>query len=306
MHGESSYGFTSSVTSVAQRVAARHLQASQVKVEVDLEETLEARRKSPSFPEIIVGTFESTITLYRIFDDAELVRVLSTGKITGGTYSLKAERSYGASWGANISDVISWGNKLRGKRLGDSLFLARLDATGFKFLHLDLDVSIDPQGSPKQVIQVDRSRISTSLGASVAGVDLGDVELFTVDPNGQMSKITPSEAKELVSNRPKHEVELRRLAPHFYQGAILGVDVRVFQPYGDDGYTTWSVKTNDDREFVLGADTVYKAIDEARVAILENPEHPSLMDLTVSGRRGRKKKAPPESPRVIIQASWKL
>jgi hypothetical protein len=197
--GESSYRFCSGVDRLAKRVAARHLQASQVRILVDVPATLAAREKFKAHPEAVIATFDSSLTLYRIFDGEELARILSSGKITGGNYAVKAERAHGASWGEDISAVIRWGNQIRGARLGKKLYLARLDATGFRFFHLDPEIpDIDPNGPSEQPATMNRARINVGLGASIIDVGLDDVDLYTVREDGQISKLTTAEAKAQV------------------------------------------------------------------------------------------------------------
>lgn len=219
-------------------------------------------------PEQVVGTFDSSVSMYRVFDGEELSRILRSGKITGGTYSAKAERSNGASWGHNVTDVIQWGNRLRGKRYGDDLFLAKLDALGVRFHHLSPKVDFDPNGPPEQPANMDSSVCNVSLGCSMT-VDLNDVDLFVVHPDHQIRPLSKEEAKSYVEARPKKDVELREVHPQLLQGSILGVDVRVWQDGGK-----WKVVLNDDRFIVSDAPTKEDAIELARMAIRLRPARP--------------------------------
>lgn len=258
---------------IAQRVATRYLLASNIRILVDVPATKAVRERFSGHPEGVIAEFDSGLNLYRIFDGGELARIMSTGKITGGTYSVKAERAHGASWGENINQLVAWGNRERGKRLDDDIFLAKLDAIGFKFYHMDPEIGpIDFNGPDKQALPMNRSRIYLGTGASVMGVSLGDVELYRVDPDGQIHRLSPSEAKALVNKRPSKDVVLREIHAQLYQGSILGVDVRVWQDRG-----SWVVLLNDDRAIVKGAKTKDDAIELAKMGIKVNPSRPVAM-----------------------------
>lgn len=270
---------------VATRIVRRFL-ASHIKVIVDVPETLDARRKFPAHPEAVIASFASPITLYRIFDGEEMVRILSTGKITGGTYSVKAERSHGASWGSDMESVIRWGNNLRGKRLGDDLFLARLHASGKKFFHLDPEIrDIDPNGPSTQTMGMDANRINLSLGASVMDVSLGDVDLSLVHPDGRVEPLSANDAKSYVNKRVTKDVDLRKVHDKFYQGSIFGVDVRIYAE-GD----FWKVFLNDDRQIVSGAKTKDDAIELAQMSIKIRPDKPVPMDGSILEQKRRYEK----------------
>lgn len=253
------------------RVADRFKYARTVKVLIDREATLKARAQFSSHPDGIVGTFETDVTLYRIFDGEELARILQTGRITGGTYSVKAERAFGASWAEDISAVISWGNRLRGGRLGDELYLAKLSVLGKTFYHLDPGIPFDPESPEDQEATWDVSKCNLGLGCSVKDVSLSEVDLFRVDDGGQIHRLTVSEAKELV--KPPKPVDLRPVNSQLLQGSILGVDVRVAEKNG-----LWSVHLNDDRVIVTGAKSKEDAIELAQMSIRMRPDRPIRMD----------------------------
>lgn len=278
-----------------ERIVRRFL-ASQVKILVDVLGTLEARKRFPSYDQGVIATFESGLHLYRIFDGAELARILKTGKITGGTYSVKAERAHGASWGENITAVIEWGNTIRDKRLGGDLFLAKLDATGKKFYHLDPGIGpIDPSVRTQDAM-MDRAKISTGLGASIMDVDLHDVDLFVVHPNHRIEPLSIDEAKAYVEKRPKKDVDLQQVHGQLFQGTIFGVDVRVLQDKG-----TWKVVTNDDRIIASGSPSKEDAIELAQMAIHMRPERPIPMthDILEQKRRYQKHFEPDEDPEKV-------
>ena len=109
------------------------LQEQTVRVSVDQEKTAQGRKKYGG--QFVVGTFESPIKLYRILDGEELRAIASSGRITGGYYSIASEQAYGAAWGADRSEVVEWGNDQRGGRLGHELFLAEIEGQGRTFGH---------------------------------------------------------------------------------------------------------------------------------------------------------------------------
>jgi hypothetical protein len=271
------YNITRDQVESFRSVLARTKTASSVRIVVDLPKTLEARAKF-GHPEAIVARFDATISLYRILDGEELRRILASGKITGGTYSVKAERAHGASWGENINDLVSWGNRERGNRLGDDIFLAKLDAFDFTFFHLNPEVEVDPDGPDEQVTTMDRRRINLGLGVSIMNVGLDDVSLYEVHPDEHIKKITPSEAKDLL--KPPKDVDLRRLNPDLLQGSILGVDVRVWKKG-----PKWGVFLNDDRQIVSGADTPEDAIELAQMSIRMRPGKPVPMDAAMLAQK---------------------
>lgn len=179
--------------SILTRVVHRY--AAATRVVVDLQATLQARNKYPLFSDLIIGKFDSTTTMYRVFDEIELGHILASGRITGGNYSVKAERDHGASWGSNINEVIPWGLRQLGGRLGQELYLAKLDAFDVSFMHLDPGVAIDPNGAPEQTIVFDTSRCNTGLGCSLINVKLEDVDIFKVNSQGQIQRQSIAELK---------------------------------------------------------------------------------------------------------------
>lgn len=181
---------------LASRVFERFVQASSVRVMIDRDATLKARAKYPLFTDMIVGRFDQQISLYRIFDGKELQHILSSGKITGGQFSVKAERDHGASWGWNVTEVITWGNGQRGKRLGPELYLAKIDAFDKEFAHVGPELPFDPAGPPEQAVSMPRDVCRTGVGCSVIDITTADVDSFSkVSPDGQLSRMTLSDLK---------------------------------------------------------------------------------------------------------------
>jgi len=185
---------------VISRVVRRYLASIPIRVVVDLPKTLAARKKYPMFTDMVVGRFDQTVRMYRIFDASELKRILATGKITGGQYAVKAERDHGASWGHNINEVISWGiSHSKAGRIGGDLYLAKMDAFDKYFAHLDPNLKVDLDGPDEQEMTMDADRCYTGLGCSIIDVDVRDCEFYSVDPKTeQIERIRLSELKHAV------------------------------------------------------------------------------------------------------------
>lgn len=179
----------------ALRVAQRFMVAGMVRVVVDVPATLAARKKYPMFTTMVVARFDQPFALYRAFDGRELKHILSTGRITGGTYSVKAERDHGASWGHNISEIIPWANRQRGNRLGEDLYLAKLDGFDQAFMHLDPEFAIDPNGPEEQPAMMRGDRCNTGLGCSVINVMADDCEFYEIRPDNQIERRSLAELR---------------------------------------------------------------------------------------------------------------
>ena len=181
----------------AQRVAARHLQAGSVKIKIYEAPTEQARKKYRN--NMIRGKFLTPIPLYRVFDGEELNRVLDTGEFTGGDYSVRAERDFGAQWGANLDEIIKWGEWQRGKRLGHELFIAEIDGKGKPFAHLENPGGIyEPQSEePTQEVTLDAEFCRTALGCSVAA-DMRHVKnWYMVEPGGKLRKVSRADLETM-------------------------------------------------------------------------------------------------------------
>ncbi len=189
---------------------ARRFVARQVSVTVDVAATLAARAKWRLFDEAIVGRFNEPVPLYRVFDETELKHIVSSGRITGGSYSVAPERAHGASWGYNIDHIVDLGNNQRGKRLGQHIYIAKIDGFDETFLHLSPGIEFDPQGPPEQPAKMDPERCNPGLGCSIL-IKAADAEgFFKVDPSGQIHKMSLAdlrkEAEEFASkDDPKEE-----------------------------------------------------------------------------------------------------
>lgn len=268
---------------LALRVVARHVTANAVRILIDRDATTKARQSA--FQDCVVGEFDSSFSLYRVLDGEELVRVLRSGKFSGGIFSVPAERAFGASWGSNISEVIQIGNEqLRGKRYGDDLFLAKLDAIGHRFFHLDPKAIFDPNGPAVQEATIDSRVFNFQLGAALTA-ELHDVDLFVVHPSHQIQAITIADAKEYVSKRPVKDVDLRAVHGTLFAGTIFGVDVRVHQ----DG-KFWVVLLNDGKKIVADAPTKDDAIETAKIGIKMRPSNPVPTSFQLLQQKRRQEK----------------
>lgn len=181
--------------------------SSGVRVVIDVPATLKARTKYAMFPDLVVARFDQAAAMYRIFDEDELRHIVATGRITGGSYAIKAERDHGASWGSDISQVIRWGNGQRGGRLGSKLFLAKLDAFDYAFAHLDPGITFDPDGPDEQVASFDVGKCTTGLGCSMMNVSADDVDVYRVDPNGRIERTTWGELRSELRAEPEPAAE---------------------------------------------------------------------------------------------------
>jgi hypothetical protein len=155
-----------------------------------------ARKRWPSFEGLLVGSFDGQMTLYRVFDGEEMAKIIETGKVTGGKYSVPAERVMGASWAHDISSAIRYGNNARGARLGKDIYLAKMDAMDKKFLHLGPEsIKLDPSVD-EQLVTIPKTTCNLGLGCSVSNVSIHDVdEFFKVLPNDQIESINIHDLK---------------------------------------------------------------------------------------------------------------
>lgn len=172
-----------------------------------VERTRQLRHRYKHFNDLIVAEFDSSMTMYRVVDEEEMRRILQTGQVTGGTFSVKPEREMGASWGKNPSDVIAFGLGWRKQgRLKGRLFLLKLEAIGKTFLHLGPENSITENpwetGIDKPVvIDFDADRAYTGLGASIEDVSLNDLDgVYEVDQNHQITKVDEATLKRELLN----------------------------------------------------------------------------------------------------------
>ena len=193
-----------------------------------------------------------------------LVRIVATGKIIGGMFSNVEERQHGASWGSNRTEIIAWGNSNRGRRLGDDLFLAEIDGRGKRFYHMNAPVQFDPDGPAQQISRFDLSLCNTGLGCSVVDAGSNDATIYSVDASGKTDRMSSAECKEYAARKPRKDIELKAIAPHYQTGTIHGVDVLVREIQHDDMYReTWQIETRDGVLLVRGAPSMKVAISKA-------------------------------------------
>lgn len=177
------------------RVAARHLSAGSVKVEVIPEATEKAQSRFGG--NIAVGKFLSSVPLFRVMDGEEVRDIWDTGEIKGGSYSVEGERAFGAQWGADRDKVAKWGVSQQGKRLGHELFVAEIDGNGRVFAHLTgADGELKPDSG---TISIDPDFCYTGLGCSVHA-SKGDVrQWYAVGENGKIRKVSADEVDDMIN-----------------------------------------------------------------------------------------------------------
>lgn len=179
----------------AHRVASRFLLAGRVRVEVIRDETEKAIQRFGRG--VAVARMLDSVPMFRVMDGEELRSVFDTGEIKGGSYSVPAERAYGAQWGASLPEVAKWGNVQRGKRLGHELFVAEIDGGGRVFAHMaGAGGTLLPDSG---VVSIDPSFCNTGLGCSFRVGLPQVVRWYSVDENGKPTPISKSELEEQVS-----------------------------------------------------------------------------------------------------------
>ena len=152
----------------------------------------------------IVAKFVSPIKLYRVIDGEELIDILKKGSIKGGEYAVNMERAYGSQWGANKKEVVQWGIKQQGKRLGHELFLLEIDGNGKTFFNLN-NPNKDPaiqkafEEESTEPFSIDASLCSTGLGCSVQ-VETSEVVKWYQIENGTSVEKTLSAIKEIAES----------------------------------------------------------------------------------------------------------
>ena len=163
------------------KIIKESFNADAVMVDINEEETEAVRARWNSFEGITVAKFVSAIGLYRVIDEFEYNEIMRTGKVTGGNYAVKAERSAGASWGNNIDDVIKFG--LMGKkngRLVGQLRVLKIDGFDRNFLHLDPEIMNG---------MMSKAKCSIGLGCSVKDVGVEDLdEVWILRDDGNLIK----------------------------------------------------------------------------------------------------------------------
>lgn len=199
-----------SMSRIAQRVAYRYLTAGSVTVKVDPGGTQKGREQW-GFKDMLVGEFASSIKLYRVFDGEELRKIVKSGEISGGGYSIAVERAYGASWGAGKNDVAKWGESQRGQRLGHELFMAEIDGQGKLFSHMHIE-GLDVT---QPTLSIPTEACSTGMGCSLR-VKAGDVDRWYTVEGG---RALPTKWADLVEQSKK--VGLKPRHQELWLGALV-------------------------------------------------------------------------------------
>ncbi len=236
----------------------RRRQNPLLRVTVDRDATLDARAKYDK--KSIVATFDDPVYLYRVMDGEELsLAVTQTGEIAGGMFAIPGERAHGASWATTPYDLVRWARTW--ERFGKDLFLARFDAQGYRFYHVQpKSLALDPSGAPQQDALLDSEECEIGLGCSVR-VPIGSVEIAKVLPDGSLQPMTWAQVEAYAKKKPVRDINLRSLGgSHVLGGTIHGTTVMVIQDQEDK---LWGVKDRSGYLFVGGAKTQKRAVQEA-------------------------------------------
>lgn len=218
----------------ATAAAVKQEEAATVQVQLSPERTTELRQNTRD-SQAFVGQFVSPITLYRVMDGEEVLRALAAGVISGGDYSVTAERSYGASWGASQADVVSFGlreqrpmstngNKVF-RRLGAALFVARISGEGRWFSHLSQKVLLKGQeDATTGIVEISKTDLcNTSLGCSCR-VPLAQVlQWYAV--NTESGALTPVDLPTLEA-QARQSAQVKRDQLIYGLGVLSGVKQR--------------------------------------------------------------------------------
>lgn len=164
--------------------------------EENYKEALELREKYPSFKGIGVGTFLTNVILWRCIDENEFNIIRKTGKITGGTYALPAERAFGPSFSGSRPNVIKWGLRIKENgRFKGQLYVIGVNGEEKEFLNLNMEGRFKEQGLEYKpgVFDVNTKLGDVGLGYSIRNVNfkMGDViSVYTLNDNGMLGDIT--------------------------------------------------------------------------------------------------------------------
>ena len=155
-------------------------------------EALSLRKKYTLFKNIGVATFLTTTFLWRVVDENELNIILKTKKITGGNYSVPAEKEFGASFSGSRNDVVEWGIRIKsnGRYVG-KLYIIGINAENKVFLNLNMVERLQEQGFEYKVgdLMVNSKLGDVGLGYSVRNVILDDVR-FIYEINEETKELT--------------------------------------------------------------------------------------------------------------------
>lgn len=246
-----------------------------MKIVIDRDETIRARKTSKNS---IVAYIDERMALYRIIDGEELTRIVKKGRVEGGMYSVKAERSFGASWAEDKDEVIEWGLGQRKWRLGKDLFLLEMPrAGGNMFFHLDMTAPFDPLGPPQQPATT-TTKCDTGLGCSMRDVGRHQIKVYAVSDDGTLTNLSSADVDAYAKKSPLREVDMKAVNPNlYYTGTIHDFDVAIVKNQESvklevrghvdripsKHYHTWGVEDRHGNAFVVGASSYDKALAEA-------------------------------------------
>jgi hypothetical protein len=144
-------------------------------------EAMALRKRYPLFNNIGVATFLATVLVWRVVDQRELDIILKTGKITGGNYSVPAEKSFGASFGGSRGEVVDWGLRVKkAGRISGQLYVIGINAQDKKFMNINMTERLEEQGLSYKVgdMEVDSKLGDVGLGYSIHDVRLSDIHFI--------------------------------------------------------------------------------------------------------------------------------
>jgi hypothetical protein len=144
-------------------------------------ESIFLRNKFSLFKNIGVATFLTTTFLWRVIDENEFNIIMKNKKITGGDYSVPAEKYFGASFSGSRNEVINWGLKV--KKLGrykGNLYVIGINAIDKEFLNLNMVERLKEQGFDYEVgdFTINTKLGDVGLGFSIRDVTLDDVRFI--------------------------------------------------------------------------------------------------------------------------------
>lgn len=149
--------------------------------EENYDEAMQIREKT-LFKKVGIGTFLTTVWLWRCMVEAEFLDILNTGKVVGGTFSIKVERNFGASFSGSRDDVLNWCSK--NTRYQGQLYIIGINAQQKEFLNLGMEDGMEAQGLKYEVgdLIINTKIGDTGLGFSVRDVTIDDIHfIYKVD-----------------------------------------------------------------------------------------------------------------------------
>jgi len=163
--------------------------------EENYDEALKLRERFSLFKDIGVGTFLTTVFLWRCVDEIEYNIIMKTGKIVGGNWSIPPEKYFGASFTGSRDDALIFGKgwKKNG-RLKGKLYIFGINGKDKEFLNLAMVERLKERVIKYEVgdFLIDSSLGDRGLGFSVRDVTLDDVRFiyFVDEENDRLEDIT--------------------------------------------------------------------------------------------------------------------